>query len=103
MACDQCPWTQCFIWKSLTPWMTSKTLKEKLKLDDKKRKPMAQMVKIGGASICENMSNVMKRALTNRLMSGLNMDGGGGKGAFRKMTLCKVMIGKKNFCFCIIT
>lgn len=32
----------------------------------------------------------MKRVLTNKIMAGL--DGGGGKGAFRRMILWKVMI-----------
>ncbi|KAJ8016680.1 hypothetical protein DPEC_G00009770 [Dallia pectoralis] len=61
---------------------------------EEKRKIMtAQMSKIGGATLRENVINVMKRVLTNNLMSNMNMDGTGEKLPFRKIELYNVMIG----------
>lgn len=39
--------------------------------------------------VCLNLN----RVLTNKLMAQLNMDGHGKKIGFRKMRLCKIMIG----------
>ncbi|KAK7143953.1 hypothetical protein R3I93_014957 [Phoxinus phoxinus] len=68
-------------------------LNRQLTSEEKRKLMTAQMSKIGGATLRENVNNVMKRVLTNSLMSIMNMDGTDDKLPFRKMEMYKVMIG----------
>ena len=40
--------------------------------------------------------------MNNEVMSNMNMDGNGGKIAFRKTLICEIIMGKKPFYTCLL-
>ena len=52
-----------------------------------------QLSRIGGATVREQVSGIMKRLLTNQLAAQFNLKGKGGKMALAKLTLYRVIVG----------
>eukprot|EP00112_Aurelia_sp_Birch-Aquarium-sp1_P014821 Seg3223.1 transcript_id=Seg3223.1/GoldUCD/mRNA.D3Y31 product="hypothetical protein" protein_id=Seg3223.1/GoldUCD/D3Y31 len=71
---------------------TFEDLERDLMDSDAKKQMVSRISRIGGASLRDNVTNVMHRLLTNKMMSCMNMKGNKGKTAFSKTKVYEVVV-----------